>query len=81
MCIRDRVYLKHDKKTFDQLAGRRYLIDKHGRIKVESKDDYKKRQKGGDVGDLGKSPDRADCAVMAFLPVASESTRIAARSA
>jgi len=75
------IYLKYDKKTFDQLSKRRYSVDKRGRIKIESKDDYKKRQKGGDVGELGKSPDRADCCLMSFFPIAEESTRIAAYEA
>jgi hypothetical protein len=72
------IYLLYDKKTFDQLSKRRYGIDKRGRILIESKDDYKKRQKGGDTGDLGKSPDRADCITMGYYPVAEVSSRIAA---
>ena len=74
---RGEVYLKKDKKLFDQLSKRRYKIDKKGRIIVESKDEYKARQKGGDVGELGKSPDRADCCIMGYYPKARKSVRVA----
>jgi hypothetical protein len=70
------IYMKYDKKTFDQLSSRKYRIDKHGRILLESKDDYKKRQKGGDVGELGKSPDRADAVIMGWYTEAEDSVRV-----
>jgi hypothetical protein len=72
------IYLKYDKKTFEQLSRRKYSVDKKGRLKIESKDDYKKRVKSDDTGSLGKSPDRADALVMGYYPVAEESVRIKA---
>lgn len=71
------IYLKYDKKTFDQLSKRRYGVNDKGKIIIESKDSYKKRaSKGSDTAGLGKSPDRADVAVMAYFPIAEESDRI-----
>ena len=71
------VYLKYDKKTFQQLSNRIYSVDKNGKILIESKDDYKKRNKDSVDGELGLSPDGADSVVMGFYPHASMSTRVA----
>jgi hypothetical protein len=69
---------KADRRLVMQLTNRKYCLDRDGRLKVESKDDYKKRMADLDTGgDLGKSPDRADSMVMAFYPHASHSQRIA----
>ena len=69
---------KPDRKTVFQLISRKYAIDKDGRLKIETKDDYKKRLADVDTGgELGKSPDRADALVMAFYEHASQSQRIA----
>lgn len=72
------IYLKYDKRTFDQIANRRYEVTKTGQLKIESKDSYKKRlsRNGDDMGAVGKSPDRADGTIMGFYPVASEGVRI-----
>lgn len=73
------VYIKNDKKTFEQLSKRRFVVDKKGRLKVESKDEYKKRQSAGsDVGQAGASPDRADGLLMGYYPPAQDSVRIKA---
>jgi hypothetical protein len=48
-----------DNLLIKQLCGRRYTLDAKGRIKIESKDDYKARNDG-------QSPDRAEALVMAF---------------
>lgn len=51
-------YLPQDNLLIQQLCGRRYFVNKKGKIVLETKDDYMKR--GHD------SPDRADGVVMAF---------------
>lgn len=73
------IYLgdKRDRKLTLQLTTRRYIVDKDGRIKIESKDEYKKRNADTNDGDLGKSPDRADAVIMAFYDHAHESQRLA----
>jgi len=60
-----------------QLCSRRYIVTTRGKIKVESKDDYKKQFKDSENGTIGQSPDRADSLVMAFTPNASVSVRVA----
>lgn len=67
---------KPDRKLILQLSNRKYSVDKDGRIKIESKDEYKKRMADLENGELGKSPDRADSMVMAFYDHASQSQRI-----
>lgn len=68
---------KPDRRLVMQLTMRKYGLTKDGLLKVESKDDYKKRLSDIDTGgELGKSPDRADSMVMAFYPYASQSQRI-----
>ena len=70
------IYLKYDKKLFQQLTNRLYSIDKKGRIKIETKDEYKKRNKDASDGELGQSPDRADATVMAYYEHSVESSRV-----
>lgn len=53
------IALYFDQQLFDELVGRRWYITSDKKIKVESKDDYKKRTKG-------KSPDRSDALALAF---------------
>lgn len=53
------VALHFDQDLFDQLVGRRWGIVPGGKIKVESKDEYKKRTGG-------KSPDKSDSLALAF---------------
>jgi phage terminase large subunit len=60
-----RCYLPNDPVLHQQLATRIYTL-KDGKIKLESKDDYKKRTEQS-------SPDRADGCVMAFYEPAGES--------
>lgn len=60
-----RQFLKHQiaipkhQRLFDELVGRRWFLNKSGKIQVESKDDYKKRTGG-------KSPDYSDALALAF---------------
>lgn len=68
---------ENDKKLFNQLVGRRWSLTPAGKIKVENKDEYKKRTGG-------KSPDESDSLALAFAPniagtfesVGSEHSRI-----
>lgn len=48
-----------DQQLFDELVGRRWMITPQKKIKVESKEEYKKRTGG-------KSPDRSDSLALAF---------------
>lgn len=68
---------KPDRRLVMQLTNRKYGIEeKTGRIKIESKEDYKKRMADLDTGgELGKSPDRADALVMGFYSLAQASQR------
>lgn len=52
-------YIPKDNQLIAQLSGRRYKFTPKGKLTIESKDDYKKRNDG-------QSPDRADALVMAF---------------
>jgi phage terminase large subunit len=51
---------EHDDDLYGQLSSIRYAYDSKGRIKIESKDDMKKRGL--------QSPDRADAMAMAYGP-------------
>lgn len=53
--------LPDDADLFAQLSSRRYEMTEASKIKIESKDDFKKR--------IGSSPDEADCVIMLCLPV------------
>lgn len=52
-------YIPNDNQLIQQLCGRRYEITNKGKIKIESKDEYMKRNEN-------ISPDRAEALVMAF---------------
>lgn len=54
------IALPRDDELLGDLCGIKYKITSKGQIKVESKDDMKKRIK--------RSPDRADAVVLAFAP-------------
>lgn len=54
------IALHWDQELFDELVGRRWSIV-GGKIKVESKEEYKKRTHG-------KSPDKSDSLALAFAP-------------
>lgn len=56
-----KIALHYDKELFDELVSRRWGIVPGGKIKVESKDEYKKRTGG-------KSPDKSDSLALAFAP-------------
>lgn len=51
-------YIPRDNLLIQQLCGRRYYVDKKGKIVLESKEDYVKRGH--------ESPDRADGLILAF---------------
>lgn len=53
------IALHYNEQLYNELVSRRWGIDKSGKIKVESKEEYKKRTGG-------KSPDRSDSLVLAF---------------
>lgn len=53
-----KISLPYDKELFNELVGRRWSLV-GGKIKVESKDEYKKRTGG-------KSPDKSDSLALAF---------------
>jgi hypothetical protein len=56
---RKEIALHYDKQLFNELISRRWGLTPSGKIKVESKDEYKKRTGG-------KSPDRSDSLALAF---------------
>jgi len=53
------IALYFDQQLYDELVSRRWGLDKQGRIKVESKDEYKKRTGG-------KSPDKSDSLTLSY---------------
>lgn len=55
------IALHYDKELFDELVARRWSIVPGGKIKVESKDEYRKRTGG-------KSPDKSDALALSFAP-------------
>lgn len=61
------IALHYDKDLFDELVGRRWSIV-GGKIKVESKEDYKRRTGG-------KSPDRSDSLALAFARSHNDAAR------
>lgn len=67
------VYLPQDVLLQQQLTTRQYYMDRKGRIVLETKDDFMKRQ--------GESPDRADATVMAFYPLEIGKAKIVRQSA
>jgi hypothetical protein len=65
------VHLPADARLLKQLCTRNYYTDRRSRIKVESKDEWRKRL------NTDESPDRADAIVMLFYPHAGVGVRIA----
>jgi len=60
--------LPEDDDLIGQLSMRKYELTANSKIKVESKEEYKKRVSG--IGNLGgSSPDEADCVLLLCLPV------------
>lgn len=64
------VRLPDDARLLKQLSTRQYYMDRKGRIKVESKDEWRKRTHSDE------SPDRADAVVMAFYPHVGVGVRV-----
>lgn len=56
------VRLPNDARLLKQLSTRQYYTDRKGKLKVESKDEWRERL------EIDESPDRADAVVMAFYP-------------
>ena len=54
----DEVSIPDDPKLMEELSGRQYVYDHQGRRKIESKDEYKKRN--------NKSPDHADGLLLCY---------------
>lgn len=68
-----KVTMAYDEKLFRELVGRRWSLV-GGKIKVETKDEYKKRTGG-------RSPDRSDSLALAFYrSKPGESTRVPSRN-
>lgn len=59
------VWIPDDPILLQQLSTRLYSLDPKGKLRVESKDDYKKRMKSETL-ESTDSPDRADGVIMAF---------------
>lgn len=55
------LHLPDDGALISQLSSRKYALTDRSKLKVESKDEYKKRNKN-------KSPDEADCVLLLCLP-------------
>lgn len=56
------VRLPNDARLLKQLSTRQYYTDRKGKLKVETKDEWRKRM------EITESPDRADAVIMAFYP-------------
>lgn len=65
------VHLPNDQRLLKQLATRQYYTDREGRLKVETKDEWRDRT------EIAESPDRADAIVMAFYPHVGAQGRVA----
>lgn len=59
--------IPYDKELFDELVGRRWKITDTGKIKVESKEDFRERTKS-------RSPDKSDSLALAFADSLSLNT-------
>lgn len=57
--MKKQIALQYDKELFNELVSRRWSITPAGKIKVESKDEYKSRTGG-------KSPDKSDSLALAM---------------
>ena len=63
-------HLPNDPRLIQQLSTRQYYTDKKGRLKVETKDEWRKRL------EITESPDRADAVVQAFYNLGSGAGRV-----
>lgn len=66
-------HLPNDARLLKQLSTRQYYVDMKGRVKVESKDEWRKRM------EIDESPDRADAIVMAFYPHLGQGVKMASK--
>jgi hypothetical protein len=64
-------HLPNDARLLKQLSTRQYYTDRKGKIKVETKDEWRDRTK------ITESPDRADAIAMAFYPHVGLGGRVA----
>lgn len=67
---RRELYIPNDPQLISELSNRQYALTAKGKIKVESKDEYRKRIQDG-------SPDRADAAIMSFYEGCTVGSRMA----
>ena len=58
--VSGRIYIPDDLRLIAELSSLRYSYDSYDRLKIESKDEIRKRNL--------PSPDRADALMLAFLP-------------
>jgi hypothetical protein len=56
------VRIPNDARLLKQLSTRQYYTDRKGKLKVETKDEWRKRM------EVSESPDRADAIIYAFYP-------------
>jgi len=56
------VRIPNDARLLKQLSTRQYYTDRKGKLKVETKDEWRKRM------EVSESPDRADALIYAFYP-------------
>lgn len=69
--VRERIcHLPNDARLLRQLSTRQYYMDRKGRIKVETKDEWCDRL------EIDESPDRGDAVAMAFYSKVSGDARI-----
>ncbi len=61
------IVLPDDQDLIAQLSSRRYSMTEASKVKIESKDEYKKR--------FGTSPDEADCVIMLCWPISFKRKR------
>jgi len=75
MLVKERVcHLPNDPRLLSQLSTRQYYMDRDGRIKVETKDEWRERT------EIEESPDRGDAVAMAFYPHVSAAVRVSQRN-
>jgi len=68
------VRIPNDARLLKQLSTRQYYTDRKGKLKVETKDEWRKRM------EVSESPDRADAIVMAFYPHLGDEGRLVQRA-
>lgn len=66
--------IPNDSRLLKQLSTRQYYMDRKGKIKLESKDEWKERMESDE------SPDRAEAVVMAYYPHVGSEARVIQRA-